>query len=142
MCCFSNNDNDNIKSNSTFKASHMVMSNFKVSRKMHFLSISWEKRTNYWLIIYVSSINSSLFLETDLKKQVSASEPPDYSFFTPLWAQRPSVLLSLYTHSHVTVGRVIEKQDLNLALVWGLSYPNCFRDGCNTKLLKVFLLKN
>lgn len=60
----------------------MVMSNFKVSGEMHFLSISWEKGTKYWLIIYVSSTSSELFLETDLKKQVSASEPPHYSFFT------------------------------------------------------------
>ena len=29
--------------------------------------------------------------------------------------------------------------DLNLALLWGLSYPNCSRDGGNTKLLKVIL---
>ena len=28
---------------------------------------------------------------------------------------------------------------LNLALLWGLSYPNCSRDGGNTKLLKVIL---
>ena len=98
MCCFSNNDNDNINSYSTFKASHMVMSNFKVSRKMHFLSISWEKRTKYWLIIYVSSTNSALFLETDLKKQVSASEPPDYSFFTPfVGTETISVTLPIYS---------------------------------------------
>lgn len=30
---------------------------------------------------------------------------------------------------------------LNLALLWGLSYPNCSRDGGNTKLLKVILFR-
>ena len=97
VCCFSNKDN-NIYSYSTFKASHMVMSNFKVSGEMHFLSISWEKRTKYWLIIYMSSTNSELFLETDLKKQVSASEPPHYSFFTPfVGTETINITLPIYS---------------------------------------------